>query len=489
MASSKSSTLQVVVLTLFCAPFCLGGLALLGFGIYQASSPGVEMQRSVLFLLLGLVFAGAGFGLLYAYSKGSTMQAREERIRAAHPGQPWMWREDWAIGRVRSNTRSSLTGSWIFAVFWNLVSSPILLIRPPVWEQDPKGYLALLFPAIGAGLLAWAILQTLRARRFGQTWFAMEAVPAALGGELRGSIQTRLPAPPERGVLLKLSCVLRTVSGSGKDRSVSESIQWREERAVTAGEIQTGPGAAFIPVRFAIPADGLEANREKSDTGMFWFLSAEASLAGVDYKDEFEIPVFRTKDSPAAGSGPAFASFDAPASFATVTPSDLAKAGITVGPSPDGMEFRFAAARNPSAAAGLTGFALLWTGILWFLHSVKVPVIFPVVFGLFEALFVLIALDLWFGSVRVSIAGGVLQRRYALAGIPISTRAMPAADVSKLKLKVGMQSGGRAGTPYYDLRAVLLNGREQTLAGSIRDKHQAEWLAAQMSAALGLKSA
>jgi hypothetical protein len=232
----------------------------------------------------------------------------------------------------------------------------------------------------------------------------------------------------------------------------------------------------------------LEANREKSDTGIFWFLSAEASLAGVDYKDEFEIPVFRTKDSPAATSGPAFASFEAPASFATVTSSELANVGITVVPSPKGTEFHFAAARNKSASAGLTGFAVLWAGCLWFLHSVHAPVIFPVVFGLFEALFVLIAMDLWFGSTRITIGNGALHKQYFLLGIPSARRSMPASDVSKLRLKVGMQSGGRAGVPYYDIRALLVNGREQTLAGSIRDKHQAEWLATQMSAALGLKS-
>jgi hypothetical protein len=43
------------------------------------------------------------------------------------------------------------------------------------------------------------------------------------------------------------------------------------------------------------------------------------------------------------------------------------------------------------------------------------------------------------------------------------------------------------GAPYYDIRAVLLNNREQTFASAIKDRHQAEWLVAQMSAAIGIK--
>jgi len=66
------------------------------------------------------------------------------------------------------------------------------------------------------------------------------------------------------------------------------------------------------------------------------------------------------------------------------------------------------------------------------------------------------------GSTRITIAQGLLRKRYSLLGIPISSRTMPASDISRLKLKVGMQSGGRSGTPYYDIQAVLLNGKNQT---------------------------
>jgi hypothetical protein len=46
-----------------------------------------------------------------------------------------------------------------------------------------------------------------------------------------------------------------------------------------------------------------------------------------------------------------------------------------------------------------------------------------------------------------------------------------------------MQAGGR---PYYDIVAVTKNGRKVTAGHSVRDKHEAEWLAATVQHALRL---
>ena len=54
-------------------------------------------------------------------------------------------------------------------------------------------------------------------------------------------------------------------------------------------------------------------------------------------------------------------------------------------------------------------------------------------------------------------------------------------------MKIGMQSGSRHGTPHYNIQMVLQGGKERTIASNIRNKRQAEWLLAQMSAASGLK--
>ncbi|MBI4465519.1 MAG: hypothetical protein HY647_12510 [Acidobacteria bacterium] len=486
MVVATNSKFSAAFLVLFCTPFCLVGLGLLAYGVYRAGSAEGEPQEVWAFLLGGLTFSGVGFGLLYAYAMGRKMQARQQQLQALHPQSPWMWREDWTEERAQSNNRSSLIRAWVFAILWNLLSSPVLFFAPAEWETQPLAYVALLFPGVGVLLLGWATLQTLRWRNFGRTWFEMESVPGIPGRELRGRIWTRLPRPAERGVLLKLTSIHRTVSGSGKNRTVNEKILWREEGTVSQGEIQLSPALAAIPVRFLLPADGPETTTENPDSSIHWLLTAEANLPGVDYKDEFEIPVFRTEQSPADSSNPPAQGISFPKA-AFVTPEQLAQAGITIVPTTHGTEYRFAAALNPKAAVALTGFLLLWSGAVWLLYALEAPLVFLAVFGLFEVLLIVLALDLWFGATRLTIGSGSLRHRHTVLGLGF-TRTLSFAEISGLKIHIGMQSGGRSGTPYYDIRLVLRNGKERTVVSSIRDKRQAEWLQEQIRATIGLKA-
>jgi hypothetical protein len=57
---------------------------------------------------------------------------------------------------ILGSTSSSLRGAWLLAVFWNLVSSPLLVVLPREIERKPVAAIGVLFPAVGVGLLAWA---------------------------------------------------------------------------------------------------------------------------------------------------------------------------------------------------------------------------------------------------------------------------------------------------------------------------------------------
>ena len=75
-----------------------------------------------------------------------------------------------ASTRVRSNTRSNLIGAWVFAVLWTLISAPVLFFIPRELERKPIAAIGFIFPIIGIGLLSWALMLTLRWRRFGPAW-------------------------------------------------------------------------------------------------------------------------------------------------------------------------------------------------------------------------------------------------------------------------------------------------------------------------------
>jgi hypothetical protein len=413
------------------------------------------------------------------------------------PGLP---RGSRAAGRVRSNTRSSLVGAWVVAGLWNLVSAPVLVFVPRELERNALATIAFIFPVVGVGLLIWAVTLTLRWRRFGPSWFEMSPITASPGGLCAGTIRTRLERPPSGGerltVNIKLTCLRRVIRGNGKHRSVRENILWREEQDVPADHILFTPTGTAIPVRFALPADAPETSASKRSEGVFWALSVEASLPGLDLYEDFDVPVRRgepTEGRPVHMDRPE-RSFVEPSRLdvssiaqttkAPVTRQDLAAAGILVRQTEAGVDYHFGAARNPSFAIPLTVFLLIWTGALWLQIALDAPVIFPLVTGLFELLLLVIVTDLWLGTTTVTINPRTIRCRHTIAGIG-ATRVMAPSEISKIDLHISMQTTGRSGTPYYEIRATKRNGRRGSLGSGIRNKAHAEWLAREMRTAVG----
>lgn len=394
-----------------------------------------------------------------------------------------------APARIAGNTRANVKGLWFFAVLWNVVSAPVLVYIPPELARQPVAALGFVFPIAGAGLIAWALVTTARARRFGATWLDTTHGPARPGSTWHAAVVARLPQPDGGGytVSVKLTCLQRTISRSSDDSSERERILWREETEIDSSRFAFGGEQASIPVRFDIPADALVTTAVGKGEGVLWVLTAEAALAGVNLKEDFDVPVRRSTADDGAGSiAPALRTTAADAPAAIVSVDDLARSGITVQPAPGGMAFRYARMRNVPFAIGITAFTALWTGALWVQIYLGFPWFFPIVTGLFDLLLAFITLELWLGTTTVTAAAGELRVRHTLLGIG-GTRVIAAADVASIELHIGMQTQGRYGTPYYDLRARLKSGRKQTLGSGVRNKRHAEWLAAQMRASIGLK--
>jgi hypothetical protein len=385
--------------------------------------------------------------------------------------------------RIAANSRSNLKALWVFTVLWNIVSGPVLVFIPPELGRQPIAAIGLVFPIAGAGLLGWAVIATLRWRRFGEIWLETTSTAASVGTTWTATLRAPLPDPAADGytVTLKLSCLRRTVSRNNDDSNVQERILWREEAEIPAASIASGPEGASIPIRFAIPADALATTAVGKGEGVLWVLTAEAALPGVNLKEDFDVPVHGHvpgTDEP-AGAGP---------TGAIVAPDDLARAGIVVGPSADGTMFTFAPRRNPGFASVVSAFTLFWTGALWLQWFLGFPLIFPIVTGLFDLLLIYIVIDLWLGATVVTTAAGTLRVRRSVVGSG-SIRTVAAAEIARIELHIAMQTQGRFGTPYYDVRARLKNGRKVTLGTGIRNKRHAEWLADRIGGAIGVRGA
>jgi hypothetical protein len=234
-------------------------------------------------------------------------------------------------------------------------------------------------------------------------------------------------------------------------------------------------------VDFQIPADALECDIRNPNDAILWILEADADVPGINYRDSFEVPVFRAQNSRATAvdRGSAFAEVpDGPA-------ERPAGSKIIVQPSTaGGLTFKFPALRNPGAAFGATIFFLLWTAVVGFLWT-HAPLFFTFFFAAFDLLIFLITLSLWLSSSLVTIEAGTVTVRGGLFSLG-PRHVVPCSDIAEIAIPIGMQTGGASGTPYYNLQLVCRDGRKFTAGQGLRDKQEAEWLVSEMKKAVGL---
>jgi hypothetical protein len=359
--------------------------------------------------------------------------------------------------------------AWIFSGFWNLVSFPsaFFAVRQAVEQGRHAGLVALLFPAVGIGLLVWAVRASLRYRRYGTSRLELATIPAPVGRELRGTVVAPGILDPREALGVTLTCVRRVTRGAGKNRSTTETVLWQEEQRVPGTQSRGAEGmVTSVPIAFRIPADAEPADSTDPRNQVVWRLAVSADVPGVDYHSAFEVPVFRTSgantdDGEAASSIAVQPCLQAPSSRIKVTSNRR------------GTEIVFPAARNPAASAGLTAFLAIWLLVVWAMLHFEVPLLFRVIFGGFALLLVAAAAGSWFGVSRVAIGDGSVTVARGLF-VPWRERRLAAGDITEVTTRIGMQVGG---TPYYDLMLVRQNGRKVPAGRAIRDKREAEWLA------------
>ena len=214
-------------------------LFLLPFAAAGAVSAVLALQRrtnwreAVLLAVFAVTFGGVGFGGMAAAVAGRKKLRERQALEVSHPDSPWLWRTDWASGRIDDGSRAALVGAWAFTVLWNLISIPsgFLGVRAALYQGNRAGYIALLFPLVGAGLLVWAIRLSLRYRKYGVSRLTLSTVPGTIGHSLRGLVQATTALEPDDGFRVTLSCVRRVTTQSGKSGSTSEQILWQEDRA------------------------------------------------------------------------------------------------------------------------------------------------------------------------------------------------------------------------------------------------------------------
>lgn len=254
----------------------------------------IRWGLTLFYAMFGLVFLASGAFVLVGVYVFRKKRARIERMALEHPGSPWMIREEWASNRLVSSNRQTLRAASIMALLWNAISWPVGYFILEDLRRGGNWTLAVfaVFPLIGIALAGWALREWIRWRKYGESVLVLDPFPARLGGRLAGAVHTRANVTAERGFHLALRCVRQYTTGSGKNRSTREEVLWEARSEIMREARARDFTRSEIPVDFAIPDNLPPSDPGLSSNRILWRLEASAETPGVDYYDQFEIPVF-----------------------------------------------------------------------------------------------------------------------------------------------------------------------------------------------------
>ena len=415
---------------------------------YNPADPAdAVLNRDIRWGLLGfkmifvLVFGGAGAGMLFWGFRG------KRQIKVDDPdATPWLSRPEWQGGVIKSQAKGGMIAIWVFAAIWNLVSAPLAFQITDLWhEEGPVALIALLFPLVGLGLLFWAIKLTMEWRRFGVTPLTMDPYPGSINGDVGGEVRVNVPYRPDMVCKVTLSNIYSYVSGSGKNRSRNERVEWQDEGYARILRYAHGIGLQF---RFEVP-DHLTESQESADRYYLWRLNVELEVEGTDLDRSFEIPVYKTGDR--SRSIKINSVTERPAGVPELKATDL----LPLTTRGNLMEIYYPVLRKPGRSLALLLFGGIFAGVGMFLWTEAAREGFmlymmSLVFSLVG--WAIVATAIWsaFNSLRVTMDGRTLSSTRSLLGIKLSNHQFEYTDVLGIEAKEGMksQSGNKHSMEY-----------------------------------------
>jgi hypothetical protein len=448
------------------------------------------LNRTVRWALLGfdaiflLVFGGVGLGLLvFLFRTPVTKKSHS----TGSGDQPWLANEKWQSGVVRSNSKASMYFTWGFALFWNLISAPLpFVIYEEVLEKNNlPALIGLLFPVVGIGLLVWAIRSTLEWRRFGAAPLKLDPFPGSIGGNVGGTIDVRYPFDSNAKFSLTLTNLRSSVSGSGKNRSRSESALYQDAQMAHSSVGTSGTRLSF---RFDVPEELTESDADQSDeTYYLWRLNLEAELPGTDIDRNYEIPVYATGEHSRQLSS--FSIQRARSEQAGID-LDTVRKSVRMSFDASGKAMRFPLGRN--LTGGIVGilFGGIFAGVGWFLVMRAGHAFMGSVFGIVGSLVLLSSLYAMLNSLDIWLASGYLKTLRRILGIPAKRSQLALADIERFDYKSSMQtqSGGKH-VMHYSVRAVGRSGQTMVVGEGFKGVNEAKAAIEFVAREFGLQSA
>jgi len=252
--------------------------------------------RMLVFMIpFGSVFVLVGGGLMCSGLFSSKARKKEKVLQEKAPDEPWKWNKDWQDSVILAKTSKGVWGLFGIAAFLNLFMIPFWAgilnsdKKVPIFAYGIIG----LFQLIAFGLVGTFIYHFIRSKKYGKVNFHMETFPGVIGGQCKGVIKVPVEVQAMEGFKLTLKNIHQYRTGSGKNSTTHRDVLWEDSKIIKAQH-----GSNFnteIEVEFDIPSGG-KISQSTGDS-KYWELTAVAETPGVDFKEEFRVPIFVTEDS------------------------------------------------------------------------------------------------------------------------------------------------------------------------------------------------
>jgi hypothetical protein len=250
-------------------------------------------------------------------------------------------------------------------------------------------------------------------------------------------------------------------------------------------------------VEFAIPPDALQTDHDNPDDQIQWWLKVNANVPGVNYSDEFELPVFHTAQSSGAPGqdGQVNSSFAMPsggqtaiASESSAEVSEPALHRVTVSDSSQGLKFYFPAGRNILRAVLLVALAAGCGALLDAILRMpqRQPIFVLVIVGLLTFVLTLASIHSALTSTCIVVGNGVISWRHAVLGLG-RTRQIEIPEVASILAVTSVQQASSSGSTLYSLRLKTNSGKSHTLVDEIQSRQEARWIVCEIEKRAGLR--
>jgi hypothetical protein len=460
-------------------PFFAAGAAAISTG-WRILHSGGPKEAMVVMFAVGILFCGVAATVVFAAFWGIRTMSAAASAREMNPDRPWLWHTDWAQGVLRESRGAEMLLLWPFAIFWNLISTPVwFVVSRELAKQNRLILIMLLFPLIGAGLLGGAIYVTARRAKFGISTCTIDGIPLQPGRTFHGELQMRGHRRPDDGFNFTLAAVRIITRGSGDSRSVKEDPVWSESRVVSASVAAPTPDGMRVPFSFDLPPDAPSTDEVHMDDRLVWRLEVSAALPGPDYSARFELPVFHTGDDVALAEKVAKYRH---AQIEELTRRELPHdSQLTIDMLPSGgTEFRIRPRREFGSIFSSIVFLIIWIGAIITMIKLGAPIGFPIFFALFAILIIAGIADAFFGRSAVVADRTGLTLRRTIFGKTWTT-VIPAAEITK----IDVTPSGSTSKPLYDIEVHRKGTTPRPVGCYLRAKDDAQIVVARMLRAVG----